>query len=354
MPQPIPRMLQPLILTLARATDRQLARTIEYMKAENQLLRSRIDGPIRLKPQERRILLKYGLPLGAELKKIISIVRYETFRKWARAKPESRPRAKVGSPRTSDEIRALVVRLASETGWGVNRILGELKKLGIESLSRTTVRNILREHGLGTGPDRGKSTWDEWVKAHAETLWACDFFSKRVLTLRGIKTCYALAFIHLKTRRVIATPSTLKPTRAWSAFHAGWFLDRVRKLRLAPPEIVIRDGDGKYGAPFNQALRERGCRAKRIPPRSPNLNALVERWVKSVKVECLDHFVILGTDHFDHLVAEYLEHYHEERHHQGIGNRVIDANAPPLTIPGAIECHERLGGVLKSYRPQAA
>ncbi len=341
------------MLTMARATDRELARMVEYLKAENDLLRTRIDGPIRLKPHERARLVKLGLPLGSKLKDLITVVQYDTFRRWVRKLHVGKPRSRVGRPRTAEEIRSLIIKMGRETGWGVNRILGELKKLGIESVSRTTVRNILREHGFGTGPERGQSTWDQWLRAHAETLWACDFFSKRIVTRWGIKTCYALVFMHIESRRVIVTPGTLHPTRAWSAFWAGTLAEQARDLDLKPPAILIRDRDSKYGPSFDEALERFGCKAKVLPVRAPNLNAFVERWVKSIKVECLDRFVVFGTDHFDHLVEEYLKHYHEERPHQGLGNSLILERAPPDS-DAPIVCSSRLGGVLTSYCREAA
>ena len=121
-----------------------------------------------------------------------------------------------GRPKISLVIREVIVQMAKDTGWGYSRILGELRKLGLGKLSRQSVKNILVENGLDPGPKRGKGSWSEFLKIHAETLWQVDFFSKNVWTLQGPRQVFALAFIHVATRRVFATPAT---------FQAGFHLD---------------------------------------------------------------------------------------------------------------------------------
>ncbi|MBL8758243.1 MAG: transposase [Phycisphaerae bacterium] len=140
------------------------------------------------------------------------------------------------------------------------------------------------------------------------------------------------------------------------------------------PRILLRDGDGKFGTPFNAALREHRCVPKRLPPCSPQLNAFAERWVRTVKRECLDHFLAFGLRHLDYLAAEFVRHYHEHRPHQGMGNRLLpepklraargrsppqrgsrNRAPPPDLLPvGRVVCHQRLGGVLKHYERSAA
>ena len=139
---------------------------------------------------------------------MITIVAYSTFRRWVRKTENQETIVKTGRPRISIDIRELVVRIASETGWGYSRILGELKKLRVGRISRQTVKNILIENGFDPGPKRGHGTWDEFLKVHFETLWQCDFFSKRIWTQFGPRQMFVLAFIHLGTRRVFVTPAT--------------------------------------------------------------------------------------------------------------------------------------------------
>ncbi len=270
--------------------------------------------------------------------------------------PSSWPPARPGtsSPRKPEEIRALIVRIARETHWGSTRVLGELRKLGITCVSRTTVRRILREHGIDPAPKRRGQSWDEFIRAHAETLWACDFFTKTVWTPLGPRLAFVLFFLHVGSRRVIVSEPTLKPTREWTAQQASPFLTQAEADGHEPPRILLRDRDGKFGPAFDQALADAGCRAKVLPVRAPILNAFAERWIQSVKRECLDHFMVFGLGHLAHLLASWVDHYHQERPHQGLGNRLIGGPDPPVSPAGQIRCRSRLGGVLKSYERIAA
>ncbi|MBM3996369.1 MAG: hypothetical protein FJ303_19785 [Planctomycetes bacterium] len=160
------------LLLLARATDRELAKMVEFLKVENQILRSKLPRRVDVTPAEKRQLIKLGKPLGTKVRELISIVCYRTFRRWLKAEeggaPEPRS-SKGGRPKTPINIRALVLRMADEIGWGFGRIVGELKKLGI-TIGKTTVKEILRETGHDLGPKRGEGTWAEFVERHAKTL----------------------------------------------------------------------------------------------------------------------------------------------------------------------------------------
>jgi putative transposase len=316
--------LRRLLEVLAGSSQAELHRQVQYLKAENEVLRSQIAGPVRVTPQERSRLVRLGKPLDRAIGTIVSIVKPETFRRWmrddaakhrARRKPARRP----GRPRTPEQVRGIVLRMARENSWGYSRILGELKKIGIK-VARGTVVNILKEAGLPTSPERGESTWDQFVKRHARTLWVCDFLRVRTLTTRGFRDAFVLVFIHPKSRRVIVSPSTLKPDAAWVAEQARdfaaaapWVVGRAR--------ILLRDSDSKFGKAFDESLRACGVRPFRLPHRSPNLNAFEERFIQTLQTECLDHFVVLGTAHLDHLTTEFVEHYLRERPHLGLDSR---------------------------------
>jgi putative transposase len=244
--------------------------------------------------------------------------------------------------------------------------LGEIKKLGIRSISRNTVKRILKDAGLDPGPQRGEGTWDEFLKQHAASLWQCDFFSKRVLTLKGIRDVFVIAFLNVKTRQVILSPATLHPDEAWVVAQAESFVRRVREQGL-PVARVQRDRDTKFTRSFDQKLQQNRVKVVKNAYRSPNTNAYVERFVQSIGQECLDRFVIFGERHMDHLCAEYLAHYHEERPHQSLENEPLkkpkrrgrpkkhcgplDEQVVPLL---EVRCKQRLGGLLKSYSRKAA
>lgn len=347
------RLFQPLLFLLAQSTADDLQKQVEYLKAENELLRKRVPKQrIFLKPDERARLLKLGRELGPGIRQLITIVDYSTFRRWVR-KEEGRPtQPSKGRPRIANVIRQLVVQIANDTGWGYSRILGELRKLGVGKISRQTVKNILIEHGIDPGPKRGQGTWCEFLKIHADTLWQVDFFSKRIWTSKGPRQVFALAFLHVGTRKVFVTPSTCRPNAEWMKSQAEAFLSYVQQERLGCATIM-RDWDGKYGPEFIRYFTDRGIRVKPVGPRAPNLNAFVERWIQSLKHEALNHFIVFGLAHFDHIVSEYVAYYHEHRPHQGIGNRLIgnreDDRPPEITSLEQVRCETRLGGLLKHY-----
>jgi putative transposase len=348
-------LYQPLLLLLANSTDSDLAKQVEYLKAENQILRKRLGKRPYLEDGEKRLLVKLGQAVGKGVKDLLSIVSYPTFRRWvglydpvkAAAKPAAGAKGKGGRPRTPDETRELVLRLARENeGWGYTRILGELKKLGITKVSRSTVVNILRENDLDPKTDPTKGTWADFLKSHAKSLWQCDFFSKYVITPDGARQCFVLVFLHVATRRVWLSPCSFKPDAAWMTTQAQSFLAHAKQEEL-PAEVVLRDHDGKYTAAFDDPLTAAGVAVRQVGFRSPNQNAYVERFVQAVERECLDKFVAFGQEHLDLLCREYAEHYHDERPHQAKDNAPLTGASPPCN--GPVESRERLGGVLRHY-----
>jgi putative transposase len=353
------RLFRPLFFLLSNATDRQLARMVEYLKAENRLLRDRLPKRLRVTVQERRRLVKLGRPLGSAMRHLVTIVTPRTFARWLKGERQgasAKRQRKPGRPRTPDEIREWVVRMARETGWGYSRILGELKKLGIRAIAKSTVKNILKEYGLDPGPKRGEGTWTDFLKRHAATLYACDFFSKKVVSLRGVVEVFVLFFIHVSSRRVHIAGMSTRPTQAWTAARARDSLSFLAGHGDKEP-ILLRDHDTKFGEHFDGVLRENGVRVQKVGPLAPNLNAVAERWVQTVEHECLDHFVVFGEAHLGYLLEEFLAHYHLERPHQGVGNRTLSGAEPPedaTPTSGEVECQERLGGLLKHYRRRAA
>ena len=310
--------------------------------------------------------MKFAMRLPAKvIKHLVSIVHPETVLRWVRESGKERKpgqKANRGRKKTPEQLRQMIRKMASENDWGYTRIMGELKKLGIKPPSRNTVKNILKQSGFDPGPKRGEGTWDDFLKRHAHTLRQCDFLSRRVVTWKGFRQIFVLAFLHVETWRVILSPATFKPDAAWVEAQAEAFVDQPRAdgLRVAR---VMHDRDSMFSNAFDATLKRMRVKIVLSPLRAPNMNAFVERFVRSLKQECLDYFIVFGTQHMDYLCGQYLEYYHTERPHQGKENELlvrsavetpadkVDAALPTLR---EVRCRSRLGGLLKSYLRQAA
>ncbi|MBX3354480.1 MAG: integrase core domain-containing protein [Phycisphaeraceae bacterium] len=353
-----------LMAVLAGSRRSDLRQQVEFLKAENEILRRRLPTRIRTTVRERRRLIKLGRAVGPALASIITIVSPATFRRWvlSRRSHSSRPHElgefarKPGRPRTPQAIRALILRMARETEWGQTRITGELRKLGFSQVSRSTVRSILREAGVPPRRLGAGGTWSKFLRQHARTLWACDFVATRIVTWRGVKDAFLLVFLHIGTRRMLLSPSTTAPTEEWVARETETFLQVIQSMD-EPANILIRDRDTKFGPMFDAVLEDHRARAKVLPPRSPNLNAHVERAIQTLRRECLDHFIILGCRHMNALTQEYALHYNRERPHASLDHRTPSGPTPERLARNdepRVVCHTRLGGVVQHYCRKAA
>ena len=235
-------------------------------------------------------------------------------------------------------------------GWGYDRIVGALANLG-HRISDQTVGNILRRHGIAPAPKRSQiTTWKAFLSAHMNVMAGCDFFTVEVLAWRGLVTYYILFFIHLESRRVSIAGLTRHPDEEWMQQMArnvtqdGWgHLVRCR--------YVLHDRDSKFCASFRSTLRSGGVNPIALPARSPNLNAFAERWVRSVKEECLSKLILFGPGPLRRVLHEYSAHYHSERNHQGKSNVLLFPRPATRTERRAssVQCRRRLGGLLKYY-----
>ena len=350
----------PLLVFLVHMTQSILLRQIAYLKAENAILRSKLPKAVQTTPAERAQLTRLGKPLGNAIQELLSLVHYKTFLRWLRdekaeAAGEKNPAKPPGRPGISEDTTAIILRLAKETGWGYIRIQGELKKLGI-SVAHNTIKKILIKNGFHPSPGRTKGDWDTFIQRHIDTLWACDFFTKDVWTACGKVTYYVLFFIHVGSRRVKIAGMTCNPDGPWTEQQARNLVMELAD-RGETASYLIRDGDTKFTDKFDEIFKSEGIKVKKLPFRSPNLNAYSERWVQTVQNECLNHFVVFGERHLDHLLREFEDHYNTVRPHQGLGNRTIGVvPLPGEKPPGAaeIECESRLGGLLRHYHRRAA
>jgi putative transposase len=351
MANPFRRLME----VLAGARRSELRHQIVYLQAENKVLRARLPRALRTTPAERARLVELAKPLGRSIRELVTIVTPRTFARWVsghRSAKSRAPSGRPGRPRTPAHVRELVLKIAGETDWGLTRIFGELSKLGVR-VSRSTVKNILAEAGVPTGPVRGQGTWHQFLTMHAETLWACDFASRKVWTWKGRVDAFFLVFIHIASRKVWASPSVVRPTARWVAEQAWAFASAAIALGH-PCKVLVRDRDSKFSGPFNTALKQLGISQQRTMHRAPNMNAHCERVILTAQAECLDRFVLMGTRHLDHVLGRYVEHYNAHRPHSALGCRSPTGSPLPAASRdgpvGAVLCETQLGGLLRHYR----
>ena len=277
------------------------------------------------------------------------VVRPETLLRWhrelVRRKWTYKRRGHPGRPPIDPEVSALIVRFGTENPrWGYQRIRGELLKLGIR-VSASTVRTILLRHGLRPAPRRSGPTWTAFPRSQARGILACYFFTFETVAL---KTLYVLFFIELSTRRVHVVGATAHPD-------STWVTQQARNLaideQLSGVRFLLRDRDAKFPGPFDEVFRTEGAKVIRTPIRAPRANAFAERFVRTVRSECLDHILIHGRRHLERVLRTYVNHYCQERPHRGLGL------AAPVPRPRAvhrdrtssIRRRDVLGGLIHEY-----
>jgi putative transposase len=352
--------LQYLIALVALWLSRQQQEAIDYLKEENRLLKEKLGGcKLHFTDAERRRLAARAKALGRKgLAQLETLVTPDTLLRWHRELVAQKwnhvERRKPGRPKIQGEIAALILRLARENPkWGYTRIQGALSNLR-HIVGRGTVANILKEHGIDPAPLRGKRTpWSTFLKAHWKVLVASDFFTVEVWRLRGLTTYYVLFFLELSTRVVKIAGITTNPDTAWMLQMARNATDVETGLLVGKHKLII-DRDTKYCREFRELLKRFGTEVIRLPPRSPNLNAYAERFVGSIKAECLNRLIFFGEASLRRAIGEYNAHYHTERHHQGLGNSLIAANDGDFAGNGEIGRRSRLGGMLNHYYREAA
>ncbi|MCA9610169.1 MAG: helix-turn-helix domain-containing protein [Myxococcales bacterium] len=349
-----------LLLTVAGWMGRRQSAAIEYLLEENRVLREHLgDRRLRFTDAQRRRLASKGWRLGRKrLRALASIVTPETILRWYRkliaTKYDGSEKRGPGRPPVADEIRDLVLRIARENPrWGYRRIVGAIRNLGRE-VSASTVKRLLETEGLPPAPERGKhTTWSTFLRRHWDAITAADFFTVEVLTAVGLVRYHVLFVMELATRRVHLAGVALDPGGAWM-LQIGRNLTDAFDGFLLDKRYLIVDRDPLFTRAFRRLLADEGVDVLRLPARSPDLNAHAERFVRSIREECLDHVVPLGERHLRRILTEYLEHYHHERNHQGIGNTLIEPRAGPANDNAEVLRKQRLGGLLGFYERRAA
>ncbi|MCB9858678.1 MAG: transposase [Phycisphaerales bacterium] len=351
---------QLLLVTLAGWINRQQNDVISYIQEENRILRSKLKGKrIRFTDDERRRLAVKGKVLGRKaLRQFASIVTPDTILAWhrklvAQKWDYSRKRGP-GRPRVANEIADLTVRMAKENPtWGLTRIMGALANLGHE-VARGTVSNILKAHGIEPAPQRGtRMPWATFLRAHWGSMAASDLFTVEVWSRHGLIRYYVFFFIRLSNRRVHIAGITRNPNASWIKQIARNVTDPDTGFLLGT-RYLIMDRDTIFTVECREFLKCEGIKALRLPPRSPNLNAYAERFVRTIKESCLSRMIFFGEQSLRTAIDEFMQHYHHERNHQGLSNHLIDPIEEMGVNNGPIACRQRLGGLLQYYYRQAA
>ncbi len=358
---PLPHQLQFLVVAVAGWINQQLRDVIDYLQEEKRVLREHL-APQRLRftDSQRRRLAAKAKTLGRKaLAKIETLVTPDTLLGWHRRliaqKYDGRRRRGPGRPRVMQKIRQLIVQMATENrDWGYTRIRGALANLD-HHVARGTIANLLKQHGLEPAPERTKrTTWREFLAAHWDVLAAADFFTVEVWMPRGLTRFTVLVLIELATRRVQVAGITAEPDGAWVTQLTRNATDAVDGFLLGK-RLLIHDRDPLFTRAVRDTLAAGGVETVRLPTaRSPNLNAFAERFVRTIKESCLECLLLIGEGSLRRAIREFVDHYHHERNHQGLGNRLILPPATQRRSRGPVRCRHRLGGLLKYYYRRVA
>ena len=292
------------------------------------------------------------------LAEMATVVTPETLLAWHRQliaqKYDGSRKRGPGRPRISPQIEALVVRLAQENrAWGYRRLQGALAHLGYQ-VARSTMADILRRHGMEPAPERNrKTTWQEFLIRHWELIVAADFFPVEVWTRKGLQRFMVLFFLDLSTRRVEIGGMARVANGFWMGQVGRKATDAVDGI-LNGKRYLIHDRDPLFTAEFLSLLAGVGVESVKLPPRSPNLNASAERFVRTIKESCLDQLILFGEESLRTAVSQFVTHYHRERPHQGVGNQLLCPEPSHVGGIGAVQRQERLGGMLNYYYRSAA
>jgi putative transposase len=238
--------------------------------------------------------------------------------------------------------------------WGYVRIVGELRKLG-STVSATLVRNVLARAGMPPAPERGASSWRSFLRQHGHTILACDFFAVDTVWLRRL---YVLFFISVGTRRVEYVACSRHP-------YSAWMMQQARNLLMAlddrgrRPRFLIHDRDRKYSRALDAIFESEGIEIVRTPVQAPNANAYAERWVGSVRRECLNRLLIFGRRQLEYVLCVYTRHFNQQRPHRALNlrppdrGRGTDLSLTATAYPLQVTRRDLLGGVLHEYEAAA-
>lgn len=360
----LPKWFVTLLVLLQEAWSTRRDAHIKFLKLQIEMLQERLPGNrVILDPVERRRLMKLGAEVEHKVEDTLKIASIKTYRRWQREEAGGKEPRRVGRPGLTKSLRELIIRLAKENeGWGVRRIVGELKKLALRA-SRSSVRRVLTDEKILPDPDRRapkgvQTPWRKFIAVHMNVMVACDFFCKTVWTPLGKQMAYVLTFVHLGSRKVFTSPSTLNPT-------AEWMQQQARNVSIWAEEegidirFLIHDHDTKFTEAFNEHFKRDDGGVVLTPVAAPIANCFAESWIGSMKRECLNLLFCFSLRQLDHVVQTYVAYHNTFRPHQALGNRPLDSNQDPLPMddeiePRRVQRKAWLGGLLSHYYRKAA
>lgn len=356
------RLWLTLVTCLAHCIDKELYKAIDYLREQVRVLvehQEKQDKRIRLSNSQRmRVAAKAKRLSRRMLEQCTELFTPDTIMRWfrelvAQKYDGSEKRTSTGRPQMGQEIVGLVIRFKEENPrWGYKKIRDQVVYLGYE-ISKSSVKNILIENGYDPEPDLTvRSTWHEFIRSHWDVLASCDFFTIELLVRRKLIRCTVFFVMELATRKILFAPVKLQPDGAYMKQVAKLLTD-LQEGFLNGKRYLIHDRDPLYTtAGFHDILKGSGIEPVKLPARSPDLNCYAERFVRSVKSECLDHLILSSVEQLEYVLQQYRAYHHHERIHQSLG-KIIE---PKHTLDDGAEivCIERLGGLLKSYHRLAA
>jgi putative transposase len=347
---------RPAATSVAAGVVADLARSRPALVTENAFLRHQLailhrrSKRSRCTPADRALLVLLASRIRG-WRQALLIVQPDTLLRWHRHlfrwhwHRKSRAAAPAHRPPLAPETVALIRQMAAANRlWGAERIRGELRKLDIR-VAKSTIQRYLRET---RPPGRGRQTWPTFLRNHAAEIWACDFLPVTDLLFRPL---YAFVVVALGTRRVVHVGVTRHPTDAWVA-------QQLREVTPFDqrPRFLIRDNDSKYGSAFARVAAVSSITVLRTAYRAPRQNAVCERFLGSVRRECLDHLLILGEGHLRRVLREYVQYFNHDRPHQGLAQRIPAApeeGAAPAVRGGDVRAIPILGGLHHTYASAA-
>jgi hypothetical protein len=346
------------LFSLFGASNNNKDLEIIILRQQVRILQRKAKSPPRISTSEKILLgtiasklIQSATYTRNRLNNILLLFKPDTVlgwhRKLVRRKWTYLRKGKPGRPRLSTEIEALIIQFARENPrWGYDKIHGELLKLGF-AVSPTSIRNTLKRHQISPVSERSSLTWKSFLNHYKDQILACDFFT--IETIR-LQTIYVLFFIELGTKRIHFAGCTAKPNATWvtqQARHLIWDLDDTTQSF----RFLIHDHDTKFSSPFDNVFISEGIKIIHTPFQAHKANSFAERWVRSVREECLDHILIINQNHLRSVLKEFVDYYNLHRPHQGI-NQQFPKSGPIRSRNGPIRRRNIVGGIIHDYYRQ--